>query len=170
MESVQTTQNQFTDDEKRLAEKYHVEPKLIRMIAEIVSEHTSGITELIELMRGEKRQEAEPEQAEPQEQPAEPCIDQQTQERLKSYYKNLEPRTKLAIATLSEIQCLDGINFQARQKEGKLFNEIWSDLESVCLETFHRQPDEDIPFGITDTEDIWLTGVWEAVRMVLQNC
>lgn len=39
MESVQTTQNQFTDEEKRLAEKYQVEPKLIRMIAEIVEEH-----------------------------------------------------------------------------------------------------------------------------------
>jgi len=179
-------QNTYTEEETSLAAKYHVEPKLIRMISEIVGEHTSEITELSSLIKGEKSQQAEtqdrsieekltaPEQVEPeqpaeQEQPAEPCLDQQTQERIKSYYKSLDPKTKLAIATLSEIQCLDGINFQARQKEGKLFNEIWSDLESVCVETFHRQPDEDIPFGITDTEDVWLSGVWEACRMVLHN-
>lgn len=99
-----------------------------------------------------------------QEQPAELSIDEQTQERLKSYYKNLDPRTKLAIATLFELQSLDGINFQARQKEGKLMDEIWSELESTCVETFHRKPDD-----INDTEDVWFAGVWEAVRMVIHN-
>lgn len=106
------------------------------------------------------------EQPETQEQPAEKstelCIDQQTQEKIKSYYKSLDPKTKLAITTLSEIQCLEGINFQISKKEGKLFNQIFDDLENVCLETFHRKPDD-------DAEDIWLAGVWEACRMVLQN-
>lgn len=38
METHETTQNQFTDDEKQLAERYQVEPKLCRLISEIVSE------------------------------------------------------------------------------------------------------------------------------------
>jgi len=117
------------------------------------------------------------EQAEEQEQPAELSIDQLTQERLKSYYKNLDPRTKLAILTLSRIQSLDGINFQFHDKEGRLYDEIWDDLESVCIETFHKEPDHTAlgvinslaAIGKTD-EDVWLAGVWEALRMVIQNC
>ena len=107
-----------------------------------------------------------------QEHPAELSVDQQTQERLKSYFKSLDPKTKLAIVTLFELQSLDGINFQAHQKEGRLMDEIWSDLESTCAETFDRKPDDDvadIPFGINDTEDIWFAGVLESVRMVIHN-
>lgn len=170
MESLQT-QNTFTDDETSLAAKYKVEPKLVRLIAEIVGEHTAELNELINL-------KAEPEQAEPQEQPAEqeqpeePCIDQQTQERIKSYFKNLDPKTKLAVIALSEIQFLDGINFQARNKgkgEERLVDLIWADLESNCVETFHRESD-DIAVGRFSSEDVWFCGVWEAVRMVSQNC
>ena len=301
MESVQTHQdtsteeqgqestapNTFTDEEKQLAERYKVEPRLIRLIAEIVGEHTSEISELVSLMRGEKEQEVEqleqkptittaktatrtehllnredviagligrwqktvgalkckarelatmvhgqtvdnsedilsrffedlqrewltvpeflnlPEAAqekfnelmkalrssteeEPQatdqagknietqeqpEQPAELCIDQQTQKRIKDFYKNLDPRTKLAIVALSDMQALEGINFQISKKEEKLFNLIFEDLESVCLETFHAEPGDvaDIALGTFDSEDVWLAGVWEATRMILQN-
>ena len=41
MESTQSQQtNSYTDEEKALAEKYKVEPKTVRLISEIVSEHT----------------------------------------------------------------------------------------------------------------------------------
>lgn len=169
-------QNTYTEEETSLAVKYQVEPKTVRLIAEIVSVHTEGINKLIGLMQGKKEQ-AEPEQVEAPEQPAELSIDQRTQERLKSFYKNLDPKTKLAILTLSEIQCLDGINFQFSKKEGRLYDEIWDDMQSVCLETFHKEPDQ-TALGVIDSvarigepnEDVWLCGVWEAVRMVTQNC
>lgn len=165
MENKQSEQGQVSAPAKpkdenqsnvELATKYQVEPKLIRLLDELI-----------------ERKLAPPEQAEAQEQtaeqeqPEEPCISQQTQERLKSYYKNLDPRAKLAIATLSEIQCLDGINFQARQKEGKLYDDIWYELQKTCIETFHKDFTEG-DFDIAP-DDIWLNGVWEAVRMVLQN-
>ena len=170
--------NIYTEDEKDLAARYKVEPKLIRMIAEIVGEHTEGINQLIGLMRGKQEpqdsQEPSPtyQQAETQEQPEGLCIDQQTQGRIKDFYKSLSPKTKLAIVTLSEIQCLDGINFQISKKEGRLMDEVWDDLQSVCIETYHSEPDDviDVAIGIIDKEDIWLAGVWEAVRMVTQNC
>lgn len=144
-------QNIYTEKETHLAEKYKVEPKLIRMIAEIVSEQ-------IETQGQEKQTEKL-------------CIDQQTQERLKSYYRSLEPKVKLAITAISEIQALEGINFQLRQKEGRLLDEIWADLESTCLQTFHRESDDvaDIAVGTFDSEDVWLCGIWEGCRMVSQN-
>ncbi len=39
------------------------------------------------------------------------------------------------------------------------------------LETYHREPDDviDVAIGVIDKEDIWVAGVWEAVRMVTQN-
>lgn len=115
-------------------------------------------------------QTTEPDDTEPQdqpeqEQPAELSVSEQTLERLKGYYKNLDPRTKLAIATLSEIQFLDGINFQARKpREERLITAIWDDLESVCLEIPHSEQSD------FSSEDVWLAGVWEAVNMVIQNC
>lgn len=101
-----------------------------------------------------------------------PSIDQQTQERLKAFFKNLDPKTKLAIVTFSEIQSLDGLSFQARQKDVKLIDEIWDDRQTTCLEKYHAEPDDVIAVavGAIDKEDIWLAGIWEAVRMVLQNC
>ena len=279
--------NNFTDEEKQLAKRYQVEPKLIRLIAEIVVEHTAEISELVSLMRGEKEQEVEqleqkptittaktatrtehllnredviagligrwqktvgalkckarelatmvhgqtvdnsedilsrffedlqrewltvpeflnlPEAAqekfnelmkalhssteeEPQatdqaeedvktqeepEQLAELCISQQTMKRLINYYKRLEPRAKLAIIALSEIRCLDGINFQIREKEGKLVELIEEEMEDVCLEVFHNEPGDvaDRALGVIDQEDVWLAGVWEASRMIIQN-
>jgi len=72
MNSVETNnQVEYTQEEKDLAAKYKVEPKLIRMIAEIVCEHTAGICELISLYSGKKKQGSEPEQAETQDQPQE---------------------------------------------------------------------------------------------------
>jgi len=58
-------QNNYTDDEKQLAEKYLVEPKLVRMISEIVAEHTrdtKGIQQIIDLVRDKQEQRAETEQ------------------------------------------------------------------------------------------------------------
>ena len=164
MEQVETkNQVEFTQEEKDVAARHKVEPKLVRLLMEIVEEHFA---------EPEPEEIETPEQPE-EEQPAELCIDEQTQERLKSFFKNLEPRTKLAIATLNEMQFLDGINFQARKPhEEKLVTAIWSDLESACLETFHKEPDDvaEIAFGTMTSEDVWLAGVWEAVRMVSQNC
>ena len=171
MKTLETTQNNFTDDEKALAEKCQVSPEAVRQITEIVCKDTKGVQQLIDLVKDRKEQQAEPEQVEAPEQPTELSIDEQTQERLKSYYKNLDPKTKLAILTLSEIQTLDGISFQARDKEGKLFDEIWGDMQSVCIKTFHSEPDDiiEVVTGVIDKEDIWLCGVWEAVSMVTQN-
>ena len=162
------TQNNFTEDEKALAEKCQVSPEAVRQITEIVCKDTKGVQQLIDLVRDRQEQQAETQE---QEQPTELDIDEQTQERLKSYYKNLDPKTKLAILTLSEIQCLDGINFQISKKEGKLYDQILDDFESVCLETYHSEPDDiiEVAIGVINKEDIWLCGVWEAVRMVTQN-
>jgi len=143
--------NNFTDEEKQLAKRYQVEPRLVRLLKEIVKEHF-----------------VEPEDTETQAEPAELCIDQQTQKRIKDFYKNLDPRTKLAIVALSDMQALEGINFQISKKEEKLFNLIFEDLESVCLETFHAEPGDVAP-GTFGSEDIWLAGVWESTRMILQN-
>lgn len=43
--------NTFTDEEKQLAEKYKVEPKLVRMIAEIVEERLKRLNECIEQLQ-----------------------------------------------------------------------------------------------------------------------
>lgn len=43
MKTNETQQNTFTDEEKQLAERYQVEPKLCRLISDIVSEHTEGM-------------------------------------------------------------------------------------------------------------------------------
>jgi len=97
-----------------------------------------------------------------QEQLEEITIDQQTQEKIKDFYKNLKPEIKLAIVLLSELQGLDGINFQIRQKEGKLFDDIWSDLESDAKNVFFKLENN---WGLLN----WLSGVWEAVRMITRN-
>jgi len=191
MEQVETNnQVEYTQEEKDLAARHKVEPKLIRLLNEIIEERLRRLNECIEQLQflnknidgrlaAPKQTAAEPEPEEPvtqeqpeQEQPAALSIDEQTQERLKSFYKNLDPRTKLAIVTLSEIHCLDGINFQSRLKEGRLIDEIWDDLQSVCLETFHKESDDviEVAVGVIDQEDIWLCGVWESISMVIQNC
>lgn len=50
--------NTFTEEERQLAEKYEVETKTVRLIAEIVSEHTGEITELLNLVKTNREQDA----------------------------------------------------------------------------------------------------------------
>ena len=55
---METTQkNQFTDEEKELARRYQVEPKLCRLISEIVREHTKEINQLIRLIQSKSKAE-----------------------------------------------------------------------------------------------------------------
>lgn len=165
-------QNTYTEGETSLAARFGVEPKLVRLLNEIVQERFRSTNQFIDEQLA-KNEAVETQEQPEQEQPVELTISEQTQERLKSYYKNLEPRTKLAILTLSEMRCLDGINFQCRKdSKERLCYQIEDDLENVCIETFHKEPDDvaDIAFGAMNSEDVWLAGVWEAVRMVLQNC
>lgn len=194
MEPIVATEKQvdFTQDEKEIAARHHVEPKLVRLLNEIIEEHVAedgtAIEQINQILKGwpkervsflaeslknppDALQKADKAEQEETEQPAEISIDEQTQERLKSFYKSLDPRTKLAILTLSEIQSLEGINFQIRQKEGKLYEDIWYELQKVCIETYHTDPDDvvAVAIGEIDKEDIWLAGVWEAVRMITRN-
>ena len=62
--------NIYTQGEKDLAVKYKVEPKTVRLIAEIVGEHTKdtkGIQQILNLVRDRQEQRAETEQAEKKE-------------------------------------------------------------------------------------------------------
>lgn len=185
MEETQTTQNNLTDEQGQVSSQA-IEPKddeIISRINTIVRDVRPSFRKslLCELEQRQeslidtqdrKEQQTEAEKAETQDQPAGLSIDQRTQERIKSFYKNLDPKTKLAIVTMSELQTLDGINFQARQKEGKLIDEIWEDLQDACLEAYHTDSDDviSVAIGAIDKEDIWMAGVWEACRMVTQNC
>ena len=150
-------QNTYTEEETSLAEKFKVDPKVVRLNPEYFRKAELGEVEPEQAAEDVAETQDQPEQ----EQPAEPCIDEQTQERLKSYYKNLDPRTKLAVALLYQIQSLDGINFQIRQKKGKLIDTIWASIEDDLIENFHKPE--------IDSEDVWLAGVWEAIRMVSMN-
>lgn len=236
-------QNTFTAKEEILAKRHKVEPKLVRLLNDIVYERTQilndviddrtrhlsrSIDEQLELLNEfiedrpakteptasepketdidqinqilkswpkervsflaeslkhppealqEAEEQTEQEESETQDQPEkeqkaeELCINQQTQERLKSYYKNLDPRTKLAIAALTEIQALEGINFQINiPRKERLCTQIWDDLESACIETFHSKPGDvaDIALGVFSSEDVWLARVWEACYMTNQ--
>lgn len=142
-----------------LAAKYQVKPKLIQLLDELIERKLAP------------PEQAKPEQPAEQEQSEELFIDEQTQERIKSYYKNLEPKAKLAAATLFQIQALDGINFQAKEGKARLTDQLWYDIENTCIETFHRNLDDvaEITLGVFDSEDVWLAGVWEGLRLVNFN-
>lgn len=160
MESLKTQQTEsckveYTQGEKDLAARHKVEPRLVRLLDKIMEE---------KLARQSKQEPEEIETQEELQEPAELTRDERTQERIVKYYKSLEPRAKLAILALSEIQFLSGINFQSRiEKDKRLFDRIDNDLESTCIEKFHREP------GDIESEDVWLCGIWQACRMVNQN-
>lgn len=107
MESIGTQNKsckvEFTAEEKEFAEKYQVEPKLIRMIAEIVSEHTAGITELIKLMRGETDQKLEAKleeietKAEPEEKIEQRGPGSTVENMVEQWLRKQSYRTKLAL-------------------------------------------------------------------------
>ena len=100
MNSETNNQVRYTQEEKYLAEKYKVEPKLVRMIAEIVCEHTAGICEVISLYSGKKKQGSEPEQEQPTESDSE-SPGEVAEGMVKQWLLNRDYTTKLAFVILS---------------------------------------------------------------------
>lgn len=178
MESLKTQQTEsckmdFTQGEKDLAARHKVEPKLCRLLDDLIEEKLAG--------QSKPQQPEEIEAPEELQESTELTISEETQERIVKYFKSLEPRAKLAILTLSEIKYLDGMNFQFKKgTEERLYDRIENDLESVCLETFNSKQGKvpDTALGAINSiarigeidEDSWLNGIWQACRMINQNC
>lgn len=87
-----------------------------------------------------------------------PSLSESTCERIVKYYAALDRRTKLAIVALTELDGMEGLNFQIRwPKEERLQERIWKDLKASCADPFDNP------------EDAWVATVWRTCDMIQQG-
>jgi hypothetical protein len=108
-------QNTYTDEETSLAEKFKVEPKLVRLLKEIAEERLQFLTNCIEqnqriIRHIEDKLGLEPWQAtddvaEPQEQPAEENHPDTGVPLLDDYYERLSLEAKVAVCGTMDLMC-----------------------------------------------------------------
>jgi len=100
------------------------------------------------------RQQAEPEQRQPEHEAKAPDLDDRTRQRLIDFFKGLDRKSKLAARLYHELHFLDGINFDQGRSDGdKLMDHLDDALEVGTADGMNG-------------EESWLAGVLESCQMI----
>ena len=145
MEASETTQNKFTEDEQQLAKRYQVEPKLCRLISEIVSEQAEErISQVIRSIQGKKPEAVPAERPEPEEKQL--SAGTTAENMVEAWLRKQDYSAKLAIVIFVEYMCGDHGTEELIQR---IENEYKAEILRMA-----SSPDESLT-----SEEIFLTGV-----------